>query len=70
MQDLDIMIKGTNNHMLTSGKLHNAWRKGKPPPSLKVYIFEEDTKLCVVATLKDYLKEQKFGVGRTKVNFY
>ena len=52
LQHLDIrfMTKGTNNYMFTFGKLHKPWRKGKSPPSLKVYSFEEDTKLCVVAT--------------------
>ena len=52
------MTKDTNNYMFTFGKLHKAWRKGKSPPSLKVYSFEEDTKLCVVATLEDYLKRK------------
>ena len=56
--------------MFTFGKLHKAWGKGKSPPSLKVYSFEEGTKLCAVATLEGYLKRTKFGEGRTKVNFY
>ena len=56
--------------MFTFGKPHKAWRKGKPPPSLKVYSFEEDTKLSVVATVQEHLKKQKFGGGRTKVSFY
>ena len=47
--------------MFTFGKLHKAWGKGKPLPSLKVYSFEEDTKICVVAILEEYLKERKFG---------
>ena len=68
LQDLGIrfMTKGTNNHMFTFGKPHNAWRKGKLPPSLKVYIFEEDTKLCVVATFKEYLKRTKIWRGKDK----
>ena len=47
LQHLDIrfMTKGTNNYMFTFGKLHKEWRKGKSTPSLKVYTFEEDTKL-------------------------
>ena len=62
LQHLDIrfMIKATNNYMFTFGKLHKAFRKWKPLPSLKVYTFEEDTKLCVVATLGEYLKITKF----------
>ena len=46
LQHLDIgfIPKCTNNYMLTFGKLHNAWRKGKFPSSLKVHSFEEDTK--------------------------
>ena len=33
--------------------------KREPLPSLKVYSFEEDTKLCVGATFKEYLKRTK-----------
>ena len=68
LQHLDIrfMTKGTNNYMFTFGKLHKAWRKGKSPPSLKVCSFEEDTKLCVVATLEKYLKRTKFWRGKDK----
>ena len=45
--------------MFTFEKLHKVWRKGKPPSSLNVYTFQEDTKLCVVATLEKYLKRTK-----------
>ena len=47
LQHLNIrfMAKGTNNYMFTFGKLHKEWRKGKSTTSLKVYTFEEDTKL-------------------------
>ena len=68
LQHLDIrfMAKGTNSFMLTFGKLHKAWRKGKFPPSVKVYSFEEDNKLCVVATLQEYLKRTKVLQGKDK----
>ena len=68
LQHLDIrfMIKGTNIYMYTFGKLHKAWRKGKSPPSLKVYSFEEDTKFCVIATLEQYLKRTKVWRGKDK----
>ena len=61
LQHLDIrfMTKGTNNYMFTFGKLHEAWRKGKSPPSLRIYSFEEDTKLCLIAALEDYLERTK-----------
>ena len=52
--------------MFTFGKLHKAWRKGKPPPSLKVYSFEEDTKLSVVATVEEHLKKTKIWRGKDK----
>ena len=52
--------------MFTFGKLHQAWRKGKPPPSLKVYSFEEDTKLSVVATVEEHLKKTKIWRGKDK----
>ena len=34
--------------------------------SLKVYTFEEDTKLCVVATLEEYLKRTNIRCGNDK----
>ena len=52
--------------MFTFGKLHKAWRKGKPPPSLNVYSFEEDTKLSVVATVEEHLKKTKIWRGKDK----
>ena len=57
--DIGFMTKGTNNYMFTFGKLHKARKKGKSPPSLKIYSFEEDIKLCVVATLEEYFKRTK-----------
>ena len=51
--------------MSTCGKLDKAWIKGKPPPSLKVYSFE-DTKLYVVATLEECLKRTKVWRGKDK----
>ena len=52
--------------MFTFGKLYKAWRKGKLPTSLKVYSFEENTNLCVVATLEEYLKRMKGWRGKDK----
>ena len=72
LQHLDIrfMTKGTNNYFSIFEKFHKAWKKGKSPPSLKDYSFEEDTELCVVTTLEECLKEKKFGRERTKISFY
>ena len=60
------MTNGTNNYMFTSGKLHKVWGKGKSPPSLKIYSFEGDTKLCVVATFEEYFKRTKVLWGNDK----
>ena len=60
------MNKGTNYYILTFGKLHKAWRKGKSPPSLKVYSFQEETRLCVVATLEENLKRTKVWRGERR----
>ena len=68
--DIRFMTKGTNNYMFTFGKLHKAWRKGKSPPSLKVYSFEEDTKLYVITTLEEYLKRTKFCRGKDKSQIF
>ena len=40
--------------------------KGETPPPLKVYIFEEDTKLCLVATLEEYIKRANIWHGKNK----
>ena len=64
--DIRFMTKDTNNSISTFGKLHKAWRKRKPSPSLKVYSFEENTKLCVVATLEEYFKRTKVWRGKNK----
>ena len=53
--------------MFTIGKLHEAWIKGKPSPSLKVYSFEEDMKLLL---WRSTLKERKYGGGKTKANSF
>ena len=68
LQHLDIrfLTKGTINDMFTFEKIHKTWRKVKSPPSLKVYSFEEDTKLCVVATLEEYIKRTKVWRGKDK----
>ena len=64
--DIRFMTKGTNNYMFTFGNFHKAWWIGKPPPSLRVYTFEEDTKLCIVATFEEYLKRTKVWCGKDK----
>ena len=68
LQHLDIkfITNGTNNYPFTFGKLHKAWRKRKPPPSLIVYSFEDDSKLCVVTILEEYLKRTKVWRGKDK----
>ena len=60
------MTKDTSNYMFAFGKFHKAWRKGTSRPLLKVYTFEEDTKLYVVATLEEYLKRTKVWRGKDK----
>ena len=69
LQQLNIrfMTKVTNIYIFTFGKLHQAWRKGEPLPSLNVCIFEEDTKLCVVAALEEHLKRTKVWRGNDKI---
>ena len=52
--------------MFTFVTLHKEWRKGKSPPPPKVYSFEEDTKLCVVATLEECLKRTNVCRGKDK----
>ena len=40
--------------------------KREPPPSLKVYIFEEDTNLRAVATSEEYLERTKVWHGKNE----
>ena len=53
------MVKTPSSFTLTFYKLHKAWKKGKSPPSVIFHSFEEDSSLCVVAVLNEYLKRSE-----------
>ena len=57
LQQLDIryMTKRDNKVTFYFTKLHDSWRKGKPPPSLTIIGLPEDSQLCVIETLDTYL---------------
>ena len=61
LQHLNIrfMVKTPSSFTFTFHKLHKAWKKGKSPPSLVFHSFEEDSSLCAVAVLNEYLKRSK-----------
>ena len=53
------MVKTPSSFTLTFYKLYKAWKKGKSPPSVIFHSFEEDSSLCVVAVLNEYLKRSE-----------
>ena len=61
LQHLNIrfMVKTPSSFTFTFHKLHKAWKKGKSPPSVVFHSFEEDSSLCVVAVLNEYLKRSE-----------
>ena len=53
------MVKTPSSFTFTFHKLHKAWKKGKLPTSVVFHSFEEDSSLCVVAVLNEYLKRSE-----------
>ena len=74
LQHLNIrfMVKTPSSFAFTFRKLHKAWKKGKPPPSVVFHSFKEDSSLCVVELLNEYRKrsEQKNGDLLMNANFF
>ena len=50
------MVKTPNSFTFPFQKLHKAWKKEKSPPSVVFHSFQEESSLCVVAVLNEYLK--------------
>jgi len=40
-------------------RLHKSWRKGESPPSITFVAYSEDTDICVVSALREYLKRSE-----------
>ena len=61
LQKLNIrfMVKIPSSFTFNFYKLRTAWKKGKSPPSVVFHSFEEDSSLCVVAVLNEYLKRSE-----------
>ena len=53
------MIKTPSSFIFTLHKLHKARKKGKSPHFVVFHSFEEDSSLCVVAVLNEYLKRSE-----------
>ena len=53
------MAKTPSSFTFTFHKLHKAWKKRKSPPFVGFLSFEEDSSLCVVAVLNEYLKRSE-----------
>ena len=61
LQHLNIrfMIKTPSSFTFTFQKLHKAWKKEKSPPAVVFHSFKEDSSLCVVEVLNEYLKRSE-----------
>ena len=61
LQHLNIrfMVKTPRSFIFTFHKLHKGWKKGKSPPSVVFHSFKEDSSLCVVEVLNEYLKRSE-----------
>ena len=53
------MVKTPSSFTFTFHKLPKAWKKGKSPPSVVFHSFKEDSSLCVVEVLNEYLKRSE-----------
>ena len=58
--------KRTKTLYLHFGKRNKVWRKRKSLTSRKVHTFQEDTMLCVLATLEEYFERAKAWRGKNK----
>ena len=57
--DIKFMVNTSDKVIFHSHKLHKSRRKGKPPPSLTMYVYSPDKQLCVIQTLNKYLEMMK-----------
>ena len=61
LQHLNIrfMVKTPRSFTFTFHKLHKGWKNGKSQPSVVFHSFKEDSSLCVVEVLNEYLKRSE-----------
>lgn len=57
---ISYMVISNRNAKFSFVKLHKSWCIGKPPPSLTIAGFPEDTQFCVVETLDKDLEIIKY----------
>ena len=74
LQQLDIryMAKGDDKATFYFAKLHQSCRKGKPPSSLTITGFPEESQLCVIETLDTHLdrtKDRRLGKSQLLLSF-
>ena len=53
--DTRFMVKTSQKYVFKFHKLHNSWRQGQKPTTLKFVAFSQDKDLCVVSALDEYL---------------
>jgi len=53
--DIESMEMDEQKITFTYGKLHKSWRQGKKPPKIVFHHFKEDSSICVVKAIKDYV---------------
>ena len=57
--NIRFMVKNPSSFTFTLHKLHKAWKKRKLPPSVVFHSFKEDSSLCFVTVLNEYLKRSE-----------
>ena len=57
--NINFMVKTPTSFAFPFHKLQKSWRKVKSQPSAVFHFFEEDSNLCIVAVLNEYLKKSE-----------
>ena len=53
--NIKFMVRASSSFKFFFTKVTKSWRKGKPPPCLEFHEYSDDTKLCVVTCIDEYL---------------
>ena len=54
--DVRYMVKSCNSYKCYFAKVTKSWKKGRAPPCLELFEYPEDSALCVVTCIDEYLK--------------
>lgn len=57
--NIDFMARSESSYTFYFNKLHKSWKRGKSPPTVTYQAYPQDTDLCVVKTLDEYIDRTK-----------